>query len=350
MNDLRLQQQESRYEYQRQVCGIRWSDAYRRWLVFDPQLIVEILKNPAFVVPSYDTQLLEERVGVDLRHTRCVSTTLPLALEGEAHAISREVYARRIAANSHVAMELFRVALIEQLSRLDEAEKPNTFCLLKDLFRLPIRKALLSLAGFVEFDGFLAIENLESIPQHFDDTTSVKRRVAIESLMAQISAAESEQLSEEEINFRSGLVLLGANTLLGSIVLSVVDTLRQQPDKSTSEIEWSGDLPSTSLPLIERICQSDIAIGGTHIKSDQRIRLFLESAGMRSAGISEFSNLFFAAGPHVCSGMNFSKQVWRNVVDTLRGTPRNWTLKEVHMRRPDHVFNFVERTLVVDNG
>jgi hypothetical protein len=74
----------------------------RSWCIFDPDLIIEILKSADFVVVDYAAEYvkLEQRTRMDWTDIIDALHHIPLANEGERHSKLRRDFARLISARS----------------------------------------------------------------------------------------------------------------------------------------------------------------------------------------------------------------------------------------------------------
>lgn len=349
-NDFFLQHSPDRACVYRSSVGMRWSGQLCRWLVFEPTTISSILKDENFRTPTYDVSPLENRFGINLSYTKRICSSLPLAFEGAEHQRLRMLYGQIITQNFQEAVETFRGGFSKCLTLLRERRTPLTFCLMDDLLKGPLRATLMTLAGLRHAEH-AAADKLEIIPLHFDDATSIKKRLEIEEVLKHLyerNASPGEDM--QMLAVRCGIVMVSANTLLGSILHSIVNTLADNQGKPLSKSGWSDELPWTGLPLIERVCIRDTTIGESSIQAGQRVRLYLESSTVQSDGTSRYSDLLFATGPHKCIGMSISRLIWKIVVDMLSSIDERWLIESAVMRRDDHVFNFYERVMVTIDG
>lgn len=322
--------------------AIRWSETLNRWCVFSPELIREVMRDRRFAVPSYDLTPLERRFGIDLSLTRDVVERIPLAMEGERHRRQRAEFARSIMAGSPAAQAAFETRLIERLATLNALSAGGTFCLVDDVLR-PASRAMISALVDIPID---AIGDVEKIPQTFDDSVSIKRRRDIDALLRSIRAA----CPHADPLHRLGTIMVSANTLLGSLVRSLADQLQRNPGVGLAAIAWPRELPCTSLSLVEKTCLTDAVVGGVPIREGDRLRLYVEAAGIDSEGGHMPSDLFFAVGPHRCVGMSLSVAIWNCLTRILSGQRTAWTLVSQHVRPMDRVFNFPEKVVVVSHA
>lgn len=103
---LKLQHAQERDHAYRAFAPIEWSEDLRCWCVFDPELIVAILKSPQFPVPDYVggyAKLDQKRAGQGWNVFADMLWNIPFANEGDRHAALRRDFARLIGTRSPAA-------------------------------------------------------------------------------------------------------------------------------------------------------------------------------------------------------------------------------------------------------
>lgn len=336
--DYLLQKNPERVRLYAENNGIWWSNTLKRWMISNPRLLAEVMREPSFSVPSYDISPVTNRLKLDLHHINVLRTYFPLAVEGEAHRKLRARFAQEIAANTNLALDAFEKSLQENLNYILTDKTGADFCLIKDLFQPALKIANLTIAGIRD----RSIQRIENIPQLFDDTISLKMRLEINETIEKIISKLPSNMSLDEKYFRTAIIALNANTLLGSISESVINTVSGQTPTPLNKIRWDAELPATGLPLIEKKAVKDVTIGGCAIKAGDRIRLFLDAAGFRGNSTPQYSDIYFAAGPHRCPGMAFSRQIWKLVVKYLSQVDKQLVIIATKYRERDYVFNLHE--------
>lgn len=342
MSDFLLQKSPGRGGRYHEAPGIWYSEEMRRWAVTSPDLIREAMYNDALAVPNYDVSPMVRKLNVDLSITDEVRKCLPLAWEGERHRELREIFARYIAARTRPALDAASLELEAAGQRLAAEGAGTAFCLYRTFIRPAVRKAVSCLAEIDVPDDI----DVELIPQMFDDTISMSRRKRIEAVLAQILAGSGDNLAQEEKHFRIAVLAVSANTLLGSVGLTIAERLQSSPGCAMDGIDWGRDLIRTSLTLVEKRALRDTVLGGVAIRAGDRLRLFVEAGGVSPETGFDYNDLFFAVGAHKCIGMSFSRQVWSRFASFLSTLPRSMRLIEVRERGMDHVFNFPETIMV----
>lgn len=342
MSDFLLQKRQDRGVLYHTPPGIWYSSEIKRWMITSPALIREVMHEPAFSVPNYDISPILDRLKIELSGLREITKWFPLATEGERHRFLREKFARQIAKNTKASLEKYSRSLASAIQTLERESDKKPFCLLQQFLKPLLRNAVANLAEVNLPEG----TDAELIPQLFDDTISMSRRRRINDIVLMIVQSCPADIDDNEKYFRAALVALSANTLLGSLVLTTSERIQSSPDRAMSEIDWGEDMLRTSLALIEKRALKDTSVGGVPIKRGERLRLFLEAAGVGIDGAYSYSDLFFAVGAHKCVGMNFSRLIWEATSSGFASIGRKMRVIDIKHRDGDHVFNMPEKLLV----
>ena len=102
------------------------------------------------------------------------------------------------------------------------------------------------------------------------------------------------------------------------------------------------NFPSTGIPVVERFANEESNEYGVNISKGQRVRMYLDAAGYISSEHSQYSQLFFAAGSHLCPGMAFGNDIWKIIRDELNAINKKVNIENVSYRKTDNVFNTYE--------
>ena len=336
ISDYQLHKQRDRQQRYAREGGLWWSDQLQRWMVSDPTLIAAVLRSSSFAGHSYDVSAVMDRFGIDLLHLEQLSAQFPLAFEGERHRALRKKFSAEIAVNTTLALGAFDKEIMGRAEALLVAG--HRFCAMQDLLAPGTLAAVMRLAGL----GIAPVAGLQMIPLLFDDTISLNKRLQINAVIDTLYTAIGDGMPADEKYFRIAIVALSANTLLGSLGESLAQVLGQNRGIALSEISFDHDFPATGLPLIEKRASADVTIGGREIKKGDRLRLFLDSAGLGPAASPAFSELYFAAGKHKCPGMSFSRRCWKLLASQLARSRLELRLVTARHRKGDNVFNFAE--------
>ncbi len=334
-----LQKAPDRASTYRQLPPIWWSKQAQKWFVTNPELIREIMHNRTFSVPDYNVQAIIDRLGIDLSGLMKTREYLPLAWEGEKHKALRNWMTRLIAANSKPSCQIFQDQFA---ARLAEVLPEGRFCFVQNVLKPAMRATILSMSGYPDpFDP--DIPEIEITPHFFDDRISLRRRKQINEVIHAIADRLPTEMTDEEKYAVVAIINVSSNTLLATLAQSVLQILSMNPDTPSSQMNWDVELPATGLPLIEKVCLRETELRGHTIRPGDRLRLFIETEGLSDGPVSRYSDLFFAAGPHRCSGMAFSRQIWIILGNEMSSIETKFRIVETSERQGDYVFNFLER-------
>lgn len=299
------------------------------------------MRDRRFAVPAYDLTMLEQRFKIDLALTRKVLGQIPLTMEGEEHKAQRAKFARIIMAGTPAGQAAFEAELATRLAAIKALPAQAPFCLVEDLLR-PAGRAMISAMVDIPLAD---IAHLENIPQTFDDSISIKRRVEIEAWLHQIKARSNH----EDVLDRLGAIMLSVDTLIGAMVRSVMDLLSRNPDQPLCAIAWPAEPHCTSLSLVEKICTAPAQIGDASLQEGDRLRLYIEAAGLTETGEHVYSDLYFAVGAHRCVGMALSLGAWAGLTRILSAENLAWRVKSKEIRTMDRVFHFPEKVAILSH-
>ena len=312
---------------------IWWSDALSKWMCTNMQHIEQILSDKNFRVHSYSVKALESRLDISLPHISELTQYFPLAIEGTKHKEIRKENALNLA-------NKFKDTLVSFESSLSLNVAPALFAkeninLVKEIIDPSLRAALITLSG---------LENIEegsivSMSQMFDQLLNIKQRIKIDAQIARLLDSFESEIPLEEKYFRIAVFAIGYDSLLGSMTESIGRTLLNNSNLKLSDIPWSEDIPCSGAPVIERVAIADCIIGEKTIRSGQKIRLYLESAGFNGSENSSHSGLFFGHGIHKCIAVHLSNAIWKVFVKEVTKIDQHFSLKHLKYRKNDYVFN-----------
>lgn len=318
----------SNYESQ---PDIRYSNLLKRWLCFDRTAIQEILLSQNFEVHSYDLTEIANRFQVDLRISQEILKYLPLSHEGNEHVSLRKKYIEFINLNIKPALEHFRKQILEIKF------KPGIIDLIPHLHSA-IMESNAVLAGL---NPRITDINFVDVGLIFDDTTSLKKRLAINKIFENLINQAPFNITHEQKIFRVALLTVGVNALLGAISESLLNTLLIQPKGYLNKVLWEDQMPGAGIAILERTAKEDIKIYGYDILAGQTIRCYVENLGYESGKNIKFHLGYFAApSRHSCPGMKYSLEIWRIIKENLFTTQNHYELIDYKYRSYDPVFNF----------
>jgi hypothetical protein len=222
---------------------------------------------------------------------------------------------------------------------LFEANTPSRFCVIHDLLKPSIRAANLAIAGIEN----CSVDALESLPLFFDASLSLKRRRYVEQLIEDVYSSLPNAMPAEEKYFRIAMLALNMNTLLGSISESFLTVIKRNAGIDLKDMDWDPELPATALPMVERRALANSTICGNEISAGDRTQLFVDVDGFDKDRGPRYSELYFAAGPHKCPGMNYSRKVWNILITHMKTIDKRLRVLAIEYRSNDGIFNVLEK-------
>ena len=138
------------------------------------------------------------------------------------------------------------------------------------------------------------------------------------------------------------MLALNMNTLLGSISEFFLTVIRRNPGTALAAMDWDRDLPATALPMFERKALANANILGHHIKIGHRVQLFVDVNEFDKDKGSKYTELYFAAGAHKCTGMNYSRKIWNIFVRRMRQINRKLRIRDFSHRSNDRIFTLLD--------
>jgi hypothetical protein len=218
---LKLHHESQKVTSHRSSAPIEWSDSLRSWCIFDPNLIIEILKSADFVVVDYAAEYakLEQRTRMDWTDIIDALHHIPLANEGEHHSKLRRDFARLISARSAATKEPVGELVAKTVPAVFRAGRSAE--LVQELIR-PINDAL--------FTGLIGtpVPDYASAPsasQLLDRFLGLNRRKRVQSEIARLSKSFSEQNPATSVQYATALMQVGYDSVLGSLGTSLVALL-----------------------------------------------------------------------------------------------------------------------------
>jgi hypothetical protein len=313
-----------------------WSPELNRWMCTNPDIIRLILNDANYAVHDYKIDTILERFNFELQHVAKLVAYFPIAKNGEAHKAIRKRSAVEILKNSDAALEAFTTTLDSKMKLLFGNQSAD---IVKDILKPSLIASLLVLSGIHNLAPSISFDSLSQI---LDETTSLNKRIKINKIIAEILNALPEDMSDDDKYFRISLLALGSDSLIGTITESVAYILSKNQDKLCSDIAWDSEIPSTGVPVIERMSINDNLMGGVNVLSGQRVRLYLDSAGYQQSELPSYAQIYFATGVHTCLGMPIGRKIWDIVKSRFEKVHKKLIISNMEYRTPDNVFNIYE--------
>jgi cytochrome P450 len=337
-SDYMLIKRADRYQHYGTLPGMWWSEELRRWIITDAAIADSVMTNDAFRVHDYSSAPLIEKLQVDLSHLEELRKFLPLAFDGPAHKALRDRSARAISANTRPTLDILSADCTAMVAALS-APGRQRLCLIEAFLKPMVFRSVLNVAGISAPVGL----PFDRIPQMFDDTVPVRIRRQLNDFVGGLLACMPADLPIEERYFRTAIVVLGVDPLLGSIGGSCFEVMSRQPGLKCNEMDWDNEMPITGVAAIERVAKTDESVDGHHIKAGDRIRLLLDAVGRNTDGQPRYSDIYFATGVHKCVGMALGRQAWKVFAAAMAQVAKRVTVIDAQFRNEDYTFNIYNK-------
>ena len=348
MNDYSLHKDPQRGRRYASNAGMWWSDDLKRWMITDPQLISQVLRDSNFVVHEYRFDLALSRHGVDLPTLARMRDSIPLAVEGEQHALLRSRMVKEVSLNTAASIEAYELGLAAAVKESIVESTGGKACLVRDVFQPNLCKASIVLAGLAScLTSIDEIDHLVDLPLFFDDMISIKKRAQLEEIAARVLHAMPADWDLDDKFLRLSMLTLAIDTLSASVTLTLKSILEREPGVALSQINWDTELASTGLPFIERKALENTSLSHHSISQNDRVRLMIDAAGVHGDTCPHYSDLYFAMGAHQCIGKAASRKIWKSTVQQLRSIDRRLQVTNFSFRPRDSVFSLLQ-SLEVD--
>lgn len=334
MNDphLLIHRSPAKWDFYNSPQPIFWSGELKCWIACDADTIISVLKDRNFTVINYnrETANISQALGVDFQATEKLLNHVPFAHEGKCHAALRKDMAVEISGRADAALEEFTQFCSARVSALFDA--PTSFNIVSELFAPCVFHLMSELSG-------VCLETHESVSptQVFDRSLSVNRRKQIDRQIEKIFELAGGSFPSGVAGLRSAMLVLGSDSLLGSLSESFCCEIARNTDKRMNEIAWEPKIPVTAVPYVERTAAKALEVGGVHIEENQRIRLYLDA--FSSQGPAGFDH-YFGTGRHGCLGKAISQKAWQVLTSELGRIEKRIRINKMEYRGADYLFNF----------
>lgn len=256
---------------------------------------------------------------------------LPMCLWADDHASARQRTAAYIAA----ARPRLAVAVPEMVDRrLALLDKAGPVDAMQDVLRPLVLDFVAALTGIDTSEPALGV-----ISPVFDRMISLRRRRIIDDGIASIRAAirrAAGEITPEEEGVRLTLVIVGVDSLAGTLGESLHRILTENAGRRLDEIDYPVAPVATGVPFVERVARVDTEIGRVAVKQGERVRIMLQA--FQYSGRERDRLTLFGAGAHLCLGRQISLELWAALSARLARIRRRAVVTSRTYRVSDYVF------------
>lgn len=313
-----------------------WSQPLRRWISTHPKVIKDILNSSSFGVVNHEIKKIENKFDINLDHLSRLVEFLPVTKDSVEHKVLRKEFAITIQKNFEKSLAFFESEFYHLTHHLFKSKNEIDLC--KDLLLPTILKTNQIISEIENINS----DELVSLSTIFDETLNIEARIKLNLSLEKIINLLKIDYDLNACYFRMALFALGNDSALSTISESLICMFLKHPNQTLSSMKWPSEIPATGVPVIERVCLSDIVIAGVNIKKGQRARLYLDAAGYEGETCPHYASLYFGSGAHLCLGMPLASKMWEIVIQTLSKISKKVKMLEVKPRKNDNVFNVYE--------
>ena len=309
-----------------------YAEQLKRWVSTHPDTIKKILCDERFSVIFYDFEKIATRFDIAMDEMIKVRPYIPLCFDGPKQIDLRKKIALLIAQKSDDALLFFENQIEAKLNHL---MKDNAiFDIQGDVLKPIIQNTIIRLANCKNSKHI----NIDSLASIFDETASISSRKSLNDTIYQCKI-NLEKNDDDDIYFKVAFISMGIDSTLGTLSESLLSVLIKNRSIKLSEIDWPYQIPSTGVPVIERVANTDLEINKIQIAKGDRVRLYLDAAGYQNETPPNYTSLYFGSGNHACLGASISKKLWMIFIKHLSRFHVDMTIEEILPRPNDNVFN-----------
>lgn len=300
---------------------------------------VQVLASPAFAAVPYAARYdaLAERLKLDFSAIIFSLSHLPLGLRGLEHAAQRADVARLMAERRGALAAALPGIVARSFACLNVPGEHEVMA----AAIVPCVDAVIG--EMVGMPPDLAADSLVS--RVFSQKIGVAQRRRLEGELARLIARLVEAFpgeSDERIGSRLTLVVLGRDSLFGTLGNSLRALFDQADGRALSGFRLAVPPSHTGVPYIDREAVADTAVSGRLVENGTVVRCMLDSL----EGADDAARLrFFGHGAHLCLGRAAALDLFGVLAEHLAGLSARVRVLEVVPRDCD-VFSIPDKFII----
>ncbi|WP_310834391.1 hypothetical protein [Aetokthonos hydrillicola] len=272
MELLSLHYRDSRRAEFKVMDDMIFNQELKSWFVFKPEVVVDLLRDDErLIVPDTvaNIRMLETRYKRQFPHLIYAVSVIPLLLNGQVHREVRRGMAEMVLEGRARVLAAMPELMARHIVPLDRESTPEWIesrlsPLVSEVFGLicncpeplPFPKLVLTRL----FDRFVSLAALGEA----------------ERQLGQLRQRLAGAVPEVEQAHVVGLLVLGRDSLLGSLGTSLHTVLRVNEGKRFADIEFPDFPPETGVAIAERVATADIRVGAHMIAAGDRVRMYFQ--------------------------------------------------------------------------
>jgi cytochrome P450 len=288
-----------------------YSPQLRCWISFDPEVVLDLLRDKRLVVPDALEAIkrLEAHFNRPFPNLTFAARCIPLLVEGSIHREIRRRLAEFLTegrVRTTAALPRLMEQYVEPLNGRRQVEwirgcmAPMVADMFSRMCDFPAPLPFPTLVITRVFDRFASLAAFEEAEKQ---AAALRERIA----------KDVPHLDEETL---FAALVLGRDPTLGTLGTSLLSILRRNLDRPLATIDFPDYPPETGVGIAERIATEAIAVDGETIAAGDRVRLYYQPISAEGSTVHR-QNLF-GAGAHSCLGRPIALDLWRALTRTLR--------------------------------
>jgi hypothetical protein len=291
---------------------IFFNQELKSWFVFKPELVIDLLRDDERLLAPESVaniKMLEARYKRQFPNLIYAMNCIPLLLNGQVHHEVRRSLAEIISGGRSRVLAALPDLMNRHLAPLDQEDNAEWVsarlsALAGEVLSLtcncphPLPYPKLVLTRM--FDRFVSLSALGEAEKHLSEL----RRTLTETVPG---------LNQGHV---VALLVLGRDSILSTLATALHEILRVNQGRRFADIEFPDFPPETGVAVAERVATAEITVGTQTIAAGDRVRMYFQPISDMG---STNKQVLFGAGVHSCLGRPISLDVWRAMIETLKG-------------------------------
>jgi hypothetical protein len=265
---------------------------------------------------------------------------VPFCLNGSEHREARRRMARYLGQRRSAVAALIPELVDECLGAMEHASQVD---MARDVLRPLSTRYILAVAG-VEADW----RTVGRTTGMFDRLLGIRKRLRAEQDVKNLRELVRQGLGPEEgvedEGQRLALIIVGLDSLFGTLGESLARTFREHSGRRTGEMAFPSAPTETGVPHLERVVVEPFERAGVTFERGDRIRVLMQ--GFSYTKQSSDHLRLFGLGVHACLGRQLSLDLWSRLTSRLTELNRRVEILDHVMRTEDYVFACPEKLLI----
>jgi hypothetical protein len=283
------------------------------WLVTNPEQCRVLISSRNLRPATYgeDYTALQARFGGYFSAMTFAFAHTPLCLHGQEHIEMRRRVAGFLAPRKAQISARIRDSVRARMAPLTT---PGRVEVMGGVVR-PIVRDVISSTIDIDLERAGDTYTVSSV---FDRSIGMGKRRRIAAQVSALKAFIEDAVGHDaaDVGMRLALIILGQDSLVGTLGESLYRLILDNPGLRLSEIDYPEVPPFTGVPFIDRIVLEPFELEGRVFAAGDRVRVYLQSYAYGAD--DDGQQRFFSAGAHTCLGRPVSLELWAEMTALLK--------------------------------